>query len=225
MLKGDSLVRDLIAEAIRSVIDDLVKEHFDALTQEHQLTSRICGALEAKLRRTYFMDYRVQVVAQEIPDKGPGTLEKRSGVDLYIGIQIDDGDPVSKGFFVQAKWKESGRTAKEQKSLVEQCEKISARTDAGYLWMYGAGGVDVVPAAEVAAHSGTPPEQLASRKINEVLQQVLDCFEGDRRYGLPQGVPMRKALGAMLEEFGAAQGVAIEVKAVDRESLEELEQP
>ena len=33
MLKGDSLVRDLIAEAIRSVIDDLVKEHFDALTQ------------------------------------------------------------------------------------------------------------------------------------------------------------------------------------------------
>ncbi len=211
MRKRHSMFRDLIAEAIRSVVDEVVKEHFDALTQEHQLTSRICGALEAHLRHATFGPYNVQVVLQEMPDKGPGTLEKLTGVDLYIGVRVDEGSPVSKGLFVQSKWKESGRSAKDIKALVNQCHEIDERTDAGYVWLYGPDGVDVVPAKEVVANPKTAPEKLSSRRINEVMRQVLDCFEGDRRYGLPEGVPARKGLAIMLEQFGARQGVAVEV--------------
>lgn len=222
MKRADGLSRDMIAEAIRSIVDEVVREHFDALTQEHQLSSRICGALEARLRMAAFGEYRVEIVTQEAPDKGPNTLEKRSGIDLYIGIRINDGAVVSKGLLVQAKWKDAGRNTAEQSRLVEQCRKIDGRTDAGYVWLYGSSGVEVVPAKDVIAHPTTAPETLGSRRINEVFGQVLDCFEGDRRLAIPNGVDLRKDLGTMLTEFGVRNGIAI---AVSHEGREEEEGP
>ncbi|MGO8047057.1 hypothetical protein ACC713_29605 [Rhizobium johnstonii] len=214
MEKRSTVSRDLIAEAIRSVVDELVKEHFDALTQEHQLTSRICQALEGSFRDTMFGKYRVRIVVQEMPDKGPGTLEKKTGVDLYIGIRVDEGVPISKGLFIQSKWKESeGRSAKEQKTLVGQCREITKRTDSGYVWLYGPDGVDVVPAKEVIANPKAAPEALGSRKINEVVRQVLDCFEGDRKYGLPDDLPVRKALVVMMERFAANAAISIDISS------------
>ena len=217
MRKADALDRDLIAEAIRSVVDEVVREHYGALTQEHQLSSRICGALEAKLRHATFGEYRVEVVTQEAPDKGPNSLEKKSGIDLYIGIRIDDGAVVSKGLLVQAKWNDGARNAAEQARLVEQCQKIDARTDAGYVWLYGTSGVQVVPAKEVVANPSTAPEELGSRHLNEVFGQVLDCFEGDRRLALPTGPDLRRDLGVMLEEFGATTGVAVSLTGREAE--------
>jgi hypothetical protein len=209
--KRSALDRDLIAEAIRSTVDDEVREHFNSLTQEHQLTSRICGALEARLRYGGFGRYNVQIILQEIPDKGPGTLEKRTGVDLYIGIRMDEGPKISKGLFIQAKWNEHGRSRKEQADLVAQCKKIDEKTDAGYLWLYGPNGVDIVPAKEVVANPHVSPERLGSRKVNEVMRQVFDCFEGDRRFGPPSGPSARAGLGVLLEEFAAENAIIIDV--------------
>ena len=157
MRKKTALERDLIAEVIRNVIDVEVKEHFDALMQEHQLTSRICGALEARFREVTFGEYRVRVMLQEMPEKRPGTLEKKTGVDLYIGIDVDEGSTVSKGIFVQAKWKEDGRSARDVKALVSQAQEIDRGTHAGYVWLYGPDGVDVVPAKEVAINPRNTP--------------------------------------------------------------------
>ena len=42
----DILERDMIAEAFRSTVDSVVSEHYSALTQEHQLVSRIAQRLE-----------------------------------------------------------------------------------------------------------------------------------------------------------------------------------
>ena len=215
MLKKDSLARNSIAELIRSVVDDVVREHVAGLTQEHQLTSRICGALEARLRGLQCFGCKVRIVTQEIPDRGRGSLEKKSGVDLYIGIEISNGQMVSKGLFIQAKWKEDRRTVTDQKGLLGQCVKISGRTHAGYVWLYGPSGVDVISASEVIKHPNTPPEQLGSRKLDEHFQQVLDCFEGDFSLGLPPGSDTRIALGQMLREFSIPAGIAIQVTSRD----------
>lgn len=218
MLKKDSLVRDLIAEAIRSVVDGVSKDHYDALTQEHQLTSRICQALEIRFNRTLFGRYRVRVVAQEMPDKGPNTLERKTGADIYVGIEIDDGDIVSKGFFVQAKWKETDRSSSQHSDLVKQCAKMKNCTHSAYVWLYGQNGVDVVPANEIINHPKTRPEDLGSRKLNEMMQQVLDCNEGDFSLGLPLGVPPRRSLKLFLQERGVRAGLVLEVKSMDSES-------
>lgn len=221
MRKRNAIERDLIAEAIRSTVDAEVREHFDALTQEHQLTSRICGALEARLRYGDFGRYNVQIILQEIPDKGPGTLEKRTGVDLYIGVRIDEGAKISKGLFIQAKWNEKGRSRRDQADLVQQCKKIDEKTDAGYLWLYGPNGVDIVPAKEVVANPLVNPEQLGSRKLNEVMRQVFDCFEGDRKFGPPSGLSVRSDLGVMLEEFAAENAIIINVSNTEAHEFPE----
>lgn len=220
MKQEDALSRDMIAEAIRSVVDEVVKEHYDALTQEHQLSSRLCGALEARLRRATFGEYRLEIVTQEAPDKGPNTLEKRSGIDLYIGIRINDGAVVSKGMLVQAKWKDDGRNATEHTRLVEQCQKIDRRTEAGYVWLYGPSGVQVVPAKEIVASPTSTPETLGSRRLNEVFGQVLDCFEGDRRLAIPLGANLRADLAVMLDEYQVDLGIAIAVSRAEGDDEE-----
>jgi hypothetical protein len=78
--------RDIIAAALRSVIDEVVSEHFDAETQEHQMTSRLAGLLERELRTLSVLGQQVFKITQEFPDKGRGSLEKPTGVDLYIGF-------------------------------------------------------------------------------------------------------------------------------------------
>lgn len=44
-----------------------------------------------------------------------------------------------------------------------------------------------------------------------MMRQVLDCYEGDRRYGLPKGMSVRKGLSAMLKEFGVSNALSIQV--------------
>ena len=214
MDRTDSFTRDLISEAIRSLIDDIAREHFDAATQEHQLTSRICGALEAKFSTAWFSNRRVRVITQEFPDKGPGSAEKKTGVDLYVGIEIDGPDPVSKGLLVQSKWKETARSGAEHRRLVGQCEQMTARSPASYVWLYGPEGVEVVPAGEVVSSTISPPESLGSRKISELFRNVLDCFEGDPAIGLPRGLSgsaTRRALKAMIAELAARSGILISI--------------
>ena len=221
MLKGDIFSRDLIAEAIRSVIDQVVSTHFDALTQEHQLTSRIAGTLEAKLNGLIVNDYSLRVIAQEIPDKGPGTLESKTGIDLYIGIEVVDRDIVSKGILVQAKWTEAKRSSRERQELVAQCEKMTVRSKSAYVWLYGPYGAEVIPAEEVIQNSDSAVESLASRKTNQLFQQILDCFEGDRKLALPpDGPDFRSRLSAMLREFDVKSGIDISVTR-----LREVERP
>lgn len=219
MQKIDIPARDVIAELIRSIIDEVVREHFDAATQEHQLTSRLCGALEAKLRSLQVFDWHVRIVTQEFPDKGSGSAEKPTGIDLYVGVEIDGPDAISKGIFIQSKWNEPNRRSADQRQLVEQCKKMNSRSHASYVWLYGPEGVEVIPASEVVAWPTTRPEALSSRKVSELFKGVLDCFEGDQRFGLPRGEPMREALKAMIAELAVDYGMAIKIGPSSRETI------
>jgi hypothetical protein len=227
MERNDSLARDVLAEALRSVVDEITREHFDAVTQEHQLTSRICAAMEARFADTRVSGRRVRVIVQEFPDKGRGSAEKKTGVDLYIGVEIDGAVPVSKGLLVQSKWKETKRAPGEHKRLVNQCREMLDRSDAAYVWLYGPEGVDVVPAGDLVDAGTLPPEQLGSRKVSELFRNVFDCFEGDRAIGLPRGVAsgrdMRQALKGMIKEMAAERGLVIAIGSSDDGAYEPID--
>jgi hypothetical protein len=104
------------------VIDGVVAQHCarhnPALTQEHQFTSGIAYAIERELERFPIAGLNVAVHAQEFPDRGPGSLEKSSGADLYVSIVRLDGEaPISKGMLVQSKWDWTIRHESQRRAL------------------------------------------------------------------------------------------------------------
>ena len=201
MFKKNRLARDLISDAIRRTVDELVREHYGALTQEHQLTSRLCQQLESTFSSMDIFGYRVRVITQELPDKGPGSMEKKIGADIYIGFDLLGEESISKGVFIQSKWHEEKRNKKEQEKLVEQCANMLWRSHASYLWLYGSAGVEVVPANENTDTATRHPESLNSRNLSEMIRGVLDCVEGDRGIGMPKSASIRSSIKEMLHRF------------------------
>jgi hypothetical protein len=64
------IVRELIACALREVADEVCRDHVRTISQEAQITSRIGQALETRLRGSNFNGYTIEVVTQDIPDRG-----------------------------------------------------------------------------------------------------------------------------------------------------------
>jgi hypothetical protein len=69
--------------ALAAVIDELIQEqcerHYHAKTQEHQLSSRIAQAIEGRYQQVTVDGIRISVRVQELPDRGPGSLERSTG--------------------------------------------------------------------------------------------------------------------------------------------------
>jgi hypothetical protein len=212
MLRNSEYVRDLIAEAVRSTVDRTVRKHHGTLTQEPQLTSRIAEALEARLDGMVVLDHTVRVIAQEMPDRGSASLERPTGIDLYIGLEVlSDGPDVSKGIIIQAKW-EKHLAPKQREELVGQCEKMLARSDKGsFVWLYGPAGASVIPASEVVAYGNTSADQITSENVGQLFGHMLDCVSGDRNLVIPGIFDDRQALSEMLEELRIRNAVAISI--------------
>jgi hypothetical protein len=79
-------------ERISILIDGVVAQqcarHYGARTQEHQFTSRLAEAIVGELGRFPVEGVQLEVVAQEFPDRGPHSMEKPSGADLYISVAV-----------------------------------------------------------------------------------------------------------------------------------------
>lgn len=222
MLRGDSVTRDILAELIRGAVDDAVGSQWKRRAQEPPISTRVASALEERLNGVFINNYRVKVVAQDFPDRGPGSWEKKSGADLYIGIRVETpGAPfaTSKGLLIQAKKvrplpleANPIHIGKDQQNLLDQCEKMLRRTDKGaFIWVYGATGTHVVPVSEVLKVQTVAPEYLEGRNIAEQFRDVLDCFSGDLSLVGPGIFESDEALGAFLEEIAVRRGVAIKL--------------
>jgi hypothetical protein len=222
MLRGDSVTRDILAELIRGAVDDAVGSQWKRRAQEPPISTRVASVLEERLNGVSINNYRVKVVAQDFPDRGPGSWEKKSGADLYIGIRVETpGAPfaTSKGLLIQAKKVRSVplepnpiHIGKDQQNLLDQCEKMLRRTDKGaFIWVYGAAGTHVVPASEVLKVQTVAPEYLEGRNVAEQFRDVLDCFSGDVSLVGPGIFESDEALGAFLEEIAVRRGVSIKL--------------
>lgn len=217
----DTFTRDMIAAALRSVADEVCREHASLMTQEHQITSRLGEALERELRGLQVNGYRVEIVTQDIPDHGPGSLEKRIGTDLYIGLETRiDGVRRSKGLLVQAK-KHKSLSSRERKDLTLQCEKMTARSDSSYVWSYSEEGVRVHRASAVALK--WHQKLRGGDRVDDLISDVLACNQGDEALGLPEVASdagasqldvrrsMREAVGTMLERLGTRSAVGVSI--------------
>lgn len=214
MHRQHEYLRDLISEAVRSAVDTVVRTHYPRLTQEHQLTSRIAQSIEQTLGNSHFLGHRVRIIVQELPDKGPGTLEKKIGADLYVAVKFDSsGSDIAKGFFVQAKW-DAPLSKAERETLDEQCENLVWRSKTGsFVWLYSQDGAKVIAADEVLAHPTQQPGDLTHHDVKALMSNVFDCTSGDRKLVMDGIFDNAEQLGLMLREYGARKGIAIAIEA------------
>ena len=214
MLARDKQTRDWLAEAIRGAVDDVVSTHGSRLTQEPQITSKIADRLEQTLKGVSINGYEVKIIASDMPDRGRGALEKRTGVDLFIGIRVrqrETGIEIAKGLLVQGKL-DGPPSRKEQDRLLEQCGKMALRwPKAAYVWIYSSGGASSIPASEILAHPNVPPQMLSSRNIAEHFRDVLDCVAGDETLAISEMFESSDALNVIMQEVAARQAVAIDL--------------
>jgi hypothetical protein len=214
VLDDDPIARDLIAKALGKATDQGVREHLTGISQEPHITSRIGQSLENTLNGKIVLGHRIQIMTQDIPDRGPGSLEKAIGADLYVGISVSSGGKrESKGFLVQAKIGRKLKSKSDYDALEEDCEDMLQRSDASYLWLYEANGVRVVNAKEVLNRGSRSPNELLRRRASTVFTRTLECSEGDFSLGLPSVAGTQKkhrtALGEMLEELRVAKGLSV----------------
>lgn len=215
MLAHDQGARDAIADMIRAAADDVAREQIARLAHEPPITSRIAQRIEDRMRGVQVFGYLVDVVAMDIPDRGPGALEQRLGADLFVAIRVRSLDHVpniSKGLLIQAKSERGRNTAQERSRLMAQCRKMTDRTPKGaYVWTYGSFGVRAVPASELLHFPDSDPRSLSSRNVAEQFRDVLDCVAGDEDLSKDAIFGDGAALGAWVKEMGARTGVAIDV--------------
>lgn len=120
-------VFQVIEQAVDAIVSEVAKGHYEALTQEPQLTSRIAGAIEHTIKQMDVGDLNVQVEVRDFPAQGRGALEGKVGADVYISVAVipENREDVSKGMLAQAKWDHSAKDPK----LPEQIGKMMERSE------------------------------------------------------------------------------------------------
>jgi len=190
---------------IDGVMAQTCARHYEAETQEHQLTSRIAGAIERELGNIRVGEMSIRVVAQELSDRGRGSKEKKVGADLYISITIESGDrTISKGMLVQSKWDDAVEGPAERSRLHGQSQDMLRRSKESYIWTYGPQGVSVSPADPNHVHSGDNPPVT----VGGLLSEGMACNAGDPSIGLDPG-PVVESLNSKLRELAVKTGLSI----------------
>ncbi len=204
----DSQTRTVIMEALGAAVDSLVRDHYRGLSQEAAITSRIGQNMEARLDGQRVGDYTLRIITQDFPDRGPKSLEKTTGADLFISMSVDGDDGFDKAMLVQSKLDRNVSRAE----LQDQCRRMRQISRSSYVWIYTAGGVSVVSAKEVGRMEGNNLKGLQTRSVGGFFGRVLDCYAGSRSLGIPSNGDRRSILTQRLREFHAWQGIDVELE-------------
>jgi hypothetical protein len=198
-----------IEVAVDAAVSSVIADHYDALTQEPQLSAKITLAIEHAMDGMDFGDLNVEVKARDFPSLGRGALEGAVGADVYISVAIipEDRKDVSKGMIAQAKWDE----ATKDRRLPGQIEDMTDRTDSSYVWVYGPNGVTCYPAGDYLDAPGT-----AGQTVGSLIADGLRCTEGDRDIGRDLTKPTITSLREAMEELRVARGMAFTVREGSR---------
>jgi hypothetical protein len=195
-----------IAEIVDGVISEEMVRHYDCTTQEHQLTSKLASALERELNRLQVGPVNIQVLVQDLPDRGRGSLEKPVGADLYISIVLPDD--ASKGILVQSKW--DSAVLNDRAQLREQARKMLARSPESYVWVYEPSGISCFPAHDVLGPRMTR-ENVKTPGV--LIADGCRCKAGDRRIGRNPDLPPDQSLRTILEELRVNTGLSLIVQS------------
>ncbi|WP_050383363.1 hypothetical protein [Bradyrhizobium pachyrhizi] len=200
-----------IEQAVDAIVSEVVEGHYEALTQEPQLTSKIAGAIEHTIKKMDVGDLNVQVEVRDFPAQGRGALEGKVGADVYISVAVipEDRKDVSKGMLAQAKWDHSAKDPK----LPEQIGKMMERSESSsYVWVYGPNGVTCYPAGDYL----NPHSEGGGQSVGSLIANGLRCEEGDRRIGRDLTKPLITSLNEVMEELGVQTAVSFTVREGSR---------
>ena len=217
MLKQDPTIRDSIAQIFSSAANDVVRAQMRRISQEPQITSKVVDRMEQAAKIWNVSNYSLSAIAHDFPDRGRGSLDSKTGTDLFIGLRLQDfssGYTLKKGLLVQSKLSK-GLNGAAQKLLVDQCNEMLNRTRSGaFVWLYDDLGVTTVPATEVVANSKIRATNLHSRNLTEFFRDTLDCFLGDQFLinGFEDMFDNVNVFNGFLRELSIRKGLAVDIQ-------------
>jgi hypothetical protein len=201
--------RELLFDTIQGLVDDIVskvvQKHYEALTQEPQLTAKVAEAIELTLDEIHFGDLSAKVLVRDFPPQGPGALEGKVGADVYISTAVigEDGEDVSKGMLAQAKWDYTSTDP----NLLEQEAKMLDRTHSSYVWVYGPNGASSLPAGAARA-----AKMVRSQTIGSQIANSLRCKEGDQSIGRDLTKPLITSMNEIMQELGVNTALSFTIR-------------
>jgi hypothetical protein len=210
--KNRRRIVDSIGQAVDALVKDLYSETIDGVStvQEPEITSRLCQRLEDRLDNTQAGDYVFRVIAQSLPDRGPQSMEKLIGADLFISISLDGVDGFDKGIFIQAKYDRN----LDRDELKDACRRMRGHVaeEGVYVWVYEPEGVKVISSHQVGQMQSNSLADVKPRSATGFFGRVIDCYAGSKAWGIPSTGDRRKAVAAKLREARARNIVDIKLK-------------
>lgn len=206
------LIMDRLGEAVDELVVDLYSHTAGSVSvvQEAEITSRLCQRLEDRLDNSQAGDYVFRVIAQSLPDRGPNSMEKLFGADLFLSISVDGADGFDKGIFIQAKYDRNiNRT-----ELKDACRRMEAVADRKgvYVWVYEPDGVKVLSSHQVGQMKQNSLTGIQPRTMTGFTGRILDCYAGSRAWGIPSTGDRRKIVAERLLEVRASNLLDIKLK-------------
>jgi hypothetical protein len=196
----DALVRDLYSETIEGV----------SAVQEAEITSRLCQRLEDRLDNTPAGDYVFRVSAQSLPDRGPNSMEKLIGADLFLSVSLEGSDGFDKGIFIQAKY-DRNVDREELKDACRRMRQVVSRKGV-YVWVYEPDGVRVISSHQVNQMERSSLDGTRPRSATGFVGRILDCYAGSRAWGIPGGGDRRQEVARRLRAVRARNILDIKLK-------------
>lgn len=218
MLDDESrdLIMKRLGDAVDELVADLYSETLDGVStvQEAEISSRLCQRLEDRLDNSQAGGYIFRVIAQSLPDRGPNSMERLLGADIFLSVSLDGPGGFDKGIFIQAKY-DRNINRSELKDACDRMKKIVGK-EGTYVWIYEPDGIRVLSAHQVNQMKRNSLQGLAPRSMKGFTGRILDCFAGSRSWGVPSGSDRRKLAGDKLREARAANLLDINLKKVGR---------
>ncbi len=201
-------IRRYIMTALGEAVDDLVRQRYPGSSQEPVITSRIGQRLEDLLDGRQVGEYRFHILTQDVPDRGPNSLERLIGADLYLSMSLEGPDGFDKGLLVQTKFD----TNLSRAELNEQCRKMKVHTNSAYVWVYGRNGITVVSADAVSSMMDNTLNGLTTRTASGFFGRILDCNSGSRDLGIAPIGDRFASLERRLTALRAEHAVDIDIR-------------
>lgn len=196
-----------LGEEIDQLSTDLYSEVIDGVSaiQEPEISSRLCQRLEDKLDGTRAGNYVFHVIAQSIPDRGPKSMEKLLGADIFLSVSLEGVDGFDKGIFIQAKYDRNVDKGQMQDAVEKM--KETAGSKGAYVWIYTPKGTKVLSAYQVEKMSNDALDGLQPRSVEGFTGRILDCFAGSRDWDISGPIANRRELVAKRLREARAQNI------------------
>lgn len=207
-----SQIIELIGRAVDDLVADLYSHQVDGISaiQEPEITSRLCQRLEERLDNSRAGDYVFRVIAQSLPDRGPKSMEKVIGADLFLSMSLEGPEGFDKGIFIQAKY-DRNIDRRELKDACGRMQKVAGKKSA-YVWIYEPTGVKVLSSHQVHQLQQDNLDDVRPRSVSGFFGRILDCYAGSKAWGIRNGIDRRAKVADKLREARAKNILDINVK-------------